>query len=277
MVDVDPYLLLDLPRGCTYAQLREAFKRASLTSHPDKGGSDEAFNLVTRCFIAVRADIVHAPAEGDVHASLKATHKEQKNQSFDVVDLRESLVGRDGKMSSQKFNQLFEQVRVETAYDVGYGDKMISSSAVREDISIPRGQGKDVNAMFDMAPNKSKRHRNAVVLPVSDGTGSNYELGLVSISDFSGSSGSNLAYTDYSLAHDSLIIDPNATQRKSFKDMDSLQRHRENIGELTQKELRRIQRHAARQEAMDLARAEVEQERERQAVANMRRIKASGR
>lgn len=55
MTEFDPYAELDLPRDATLAMVRSAFRRLAKKTHPDVGGSDEAFARVNRA-MAVLGD-----------------------------------------------------------------------------------------------------------------------------------------------------------------------------------------------------------------------------
>ncbi|KAA1466814.1 TPR-like protein [Dentipellis sp. KUC8613] len=46
----DHYETLGLSRGCTEAQIKKAYKQASLKHHPDKGGSEEKFKLIVEAY-----------------------------------------------------------------------------------------------------------------------------------------------------------------------------------------------------------------------------------
>ena len=47
---MDPYRVLGVSKTYTWDDLKDAYRRLSLQVHPDKGGSDELFNIVTTCF-----------------------------------------------------------------------------------------------------------------------------------------------------------------------------------------------------------------------------------
>ncbi|TFY66767.1 hypothetical protein EVG20_g4309 [Dentipellis fragilis] len=46
----DHYETLGLSRGCTEAQIKKAYRQASLKHHPDKGGSEEKFKLIAEAY-----------------------------------------------------------------------------------------------------------------------------------------------------------------------------------------------------------------------------------
>lgn len=44
------YDILDLKRDCDAKDVKRAFKKAALTAHPDKGGTDELFQMVNEAY-----------------------------------------------------------------------------------------------------------------------------------------------------------------------------------------------------------------------------------
>jgi hypothetical protein len=50
-----PFAVLGLPKGASLAELKRAFRRLSLTTHPDQGGTEAAFIRVKRAFDAAIA------------------------------------------------------------------------------------------------------------------------------------------------------------------------------------------------------------------------------
>lgn len=47
---VNPFKVLNVPKNFTLEQLRDQYKRIAISVHPDKGGSNELFQLVTQCY-----------------------------------------------------------------------------------------------------------------------------------------------------------------------------------------------------------------------------------
>ena len=41
---------MDLKKDCDTAAIKKAYKKAALTSHPDKGGSSELFQMVNEAY-----------------------------------------------------------------------------------------------------------------------------------------------------------------------------------------------------------------------------------
>lgn len=168
---MDPYKVLNVPKNFTLEQLREQYKRIALQVHPDKGGSSELFNMVTKCYKQllkhqerkIEKDFMELKKE------FKQFDLENKNQGVnaELADLLarpqtepppppppRSRGSRGGSGTpaampsptptrhvtadpTDVFNRVFEENRLEDAHNAGYGSVMAQSSAMREDITIP--------------------------------------------------------------------------------------------------------------------------------------------
>jgi curved DNA-binding protein CbpA len=53
-VQPDPYRVLGIPHGASWAVVQDAYRRLSLVHHPDRGGSPERFREIQRAVEALR-------------------------------------------------------------------------------------------------------------------------------------------------------------------------------------------------------------------------------
>ena len=216
------YEVIGVKKGCSVEELKQAYKTKAAKVHPMNGGSLERFGEVTRCFHAIYANIV----------GMGATNTPVG------VDRNEFLTP-DGKIDQAKFDEIFEKSRVSTAFDHGYGDQMIKSSASREDFSfdVPeelktKFDNDTFNAIFNnraktqQTPKPSSHNTSPEPL---GGAYDHFESLADNVSDFSCSNASGLAFTDYMVAHTaSHIIDPNAVDtRPEFKSVKEYMKFRE--------------------------------------------------
>jgi curved DNA-binding protein CbpA len=109
----------------TMDRLKQAYKKAAIRVHPDKGGSEQEFEAVTRSF-AYLAEIMkrmqgRQPTEGPIAPA--AVVKERKRDMKDIWSDDMQPVRIDPKnMNMQVFNQMFDQARIPDPDDEGYGD-----------------------------------------------------------------------------------------------------------------------------------------------------------
>jgi len=142
--DVNPYAILGVSKTFTWNELKNAYRRTAILVHPDKGGSEQLFALVTECFRKLSEDYQFRTG-GRVHHELKAEAQEYYS--------REPAYGEGGSGSTregtrgsgdardpafmERFNRVFEENRLaEDENERGYGTQMAASSKVREDINI---------------------------------------------------------------------------------------------------------------------------------------------
>lgn len=111
----------------TEEMLKSAYKKAARAAHPDKGGSKEAFDAVTRAF-AYLMDILKLVKGASGSAGQDAvptldTANQRRREAAESWKMPEEPVKLNPKnLDMNKFNQLFEQTRVPDPDEDGYGD-----------------------------------------------------------------------------------------------------------------------------------------------------------
>lgn len=210
--------VLDLQEevALTEEALKAAYKKAATRAHPDKGGSEEAFEAVTRAY-AYLSDILKRirggrTKESVVEAPEKLTSGRTEEakawQQVEPVRLNPKNLNLDA------FNKMFEQTRMPDPEDEGYGDWLKDSTGSD---SGPKFSGKfnrDVfHKMFEDEVKKSTRGRGdnlnshqlaimntqAVTLAPTMGV----ELGRDRPADFTAPYNANFKYTDLRNAYTS--------------------------------------------------------------------------
>jgi curved DNA-binding protein CbpA len=149
--------------------LKKAYKRLSKVAHPDKGGSEEHFEAITRAY-AYLSEILKRmqggrEKEGVVEAPkiIDTTRREEAKswQHIEPVKLNPK------NLDMNAFNKMFEQTHMPDPDNDGYGDWLKSQQT---DKSAPKFGGKfnrDVfNSMFDEEARKSSgpQKNNALVV-----------------------------------------------------------------------------------------------------------------
>lgn len=64
---IDPLQVLDLPKNYTAEMLKENYKRLALKAHPDKGGSEYLFKLLTECYRYLANDLKKRQSDKQFH------------------------------------------------------------------------------------------------------------------------------------------------------------------------------------------------------------------
>ena len=239
----DPYKVLQVSYTADLSTIRDAFKRMALLHHPDRGGNHAYFDLCKRAYTDIYNYKTQQQAQLQRENMNYTQYKQQRASNNNFVP---QLDKNQQKHLQRNFNQVFQNVRVETANDIGYGDMMEKSS-----------QNRDDNPTLD----ESKRFKkNQLILyeepePLPTIT-ENYEvLGEGKIKDFSNHS---KGYTDYMVAHseqdsiEKLASMENVRQRQSFKSVDELRSARSNISyQMSPEELHKYNMRQQREKEME--------------------------
>lgn len=275
MEQFDPLAILDLPANYNFDMLRDAYKRVALKAHPDKGGSEYLFKLVTQCYRYLLADLKKREADKQCHELkkefLKEIQQQQRKQGSQSPRSQESpqspqsvqsVFYNGSRFDPDKFNKFFTDNRfVDEVHEQGYKEWM-DSHQVKE---TPKYKGSynahGFNQQFEKNTKVSTNNKHLIkykepeALVASKRLGFT-ELGQDSIDDFSGENKSlkNLNYMDYRLAHTtSRMVDPSTVQdRPQFRNIQELERTRENVRyQMNESELREYNRKLRAQTKLD--------------------------
>lgn len=234
---MDPYKILDLPKNFTLNQLKENYKRIALKVHPDKGGTEQLFQLVTKAYKVLVEEYNRRVAERDFN-ELKHEFQQslQLQPTAPVYGDREEPRG-NSRFDINKFNKIFNDNRMERVTDKGYTDWM-SKAEVPEQRPLKSFNEKSFHKHFERQTALDKTNKYIVKykepepLLVSKKIGYT-ELGQEDIDDFSGENTSkkNLNYMDYKVAHTTTrIVDPNIAKGiRQYKNIDELERDRSHV------------------------------------------------
>jgi curved DNA-binding protein CbpA len=270
---INPYEVLNVSKDFTWNELKEAYRKLAMNTHPDKqDGNKDLFNIITHCFKKL-ADELKLREEDKGHHDLK----KQSNDYFhkmtnDTIPHPSEVMASKEKMTADKFNKNFEKCKLyDDEIEFGYGSKMEESTKVREDINIEKLIKKNkidsesFNALFNknVPVNKALiKYREPEPLILAK-TLQFTELGGKRPDDYSSSiektNANSLAYTDYMRAHDGTrLVDPRLMKNvKEFKSVDEYEAYRDNkakrtlsVRELKAEELKKMKDAKAEEERL---------------------------
>ena len=215
--------------------LKEAYKKASIKAHPDKGGSEEAFDQVTRAY-AYLGEILRRVRGGrnelvSVAEESPARLASTREQSADEWKLKEPVKLNPKSLNMDTFNKVFEQTKLPDPDGDGYGDWLKSEE------STAQGQQNKFNGKFNRSVfndafeseirtragqqtnQLANRQPEALVMAPSLGI----ELGRERPEDFTGANLNGLKFTDLRKAYttDSTFSHQVADVRVSNRSFDS--------------------------------------------------------
>jgi len=153
----------------TEEALKSAYKRTALRAHPDKGGSEEYFEAVTRSY-AYLSEILkfmkggrkemngHVEAPTNVR-NTRDTEAKQWEMPADPVRLNAK------NLDMNAFNKLFEQTHMPDPDSDGYGDWLKSADTKKSGATFKGEFNRDVfNRMFDEETKKGRQPSNHLIV-----------------------------------------------------------------------------------------------------------------
>lgn len=252
---IDPYQVLGVPRDFTLEQLKAAFKKTAIKVHPDKGGNEYMFNLVTNCFKHLMHDWKRKHAEKPFH-TLKSSFKKHVDDEPMAHIATESL-----GFNVEKFNKVFDENKRETVMDRGY-DSFLRDNTSKPEPPTFNGSTKEAfNKHFEKyaqpnpkLPNTVTKYKDPEAMTPASKI-QYYEMGVQNIDDFSGENltQKRLNFSDLQIAHStSRIIDPNKVKYKTYKNIDDLKKKRDAISfDMSKKDRERMMKQQELMEKME--------------------------
>jgi|DEB0MinimDraft_4_1074332.scaffolds.fasta_scaffold43304_2 curved DNA-binding protein CbpA len=251
---IDLYQAFDIPKDFTWDQLKNAYKKAALQTHPDKtNGNRELFNFVTNSFEKLAIEYKNRESNKS-HQDLKKHSQEYYENIHSKTVKQHENDFADSQPFSTRFNKAFDQYKYhDENIENGYGDIMTKSNDVREEITIEnlfakkRVDNSTFNELFNKKIPISKqitKYQEPAPLLMAK------KLQFTDIvsnksDDYTGETESkSLSFTDYMKAHSGeRLADPN-TSFKEYNSVKEYQRYREKKTKstLSDKEKRRLEK-----------------------------------
>jgi len=251
----------------TEETLKAAYKKMALRSHPDKGGSEEYFEAVTRAY-AYLSEILkfmkggkRGTSGGQVDATQARSSRETEAKQWEFSGEPVRLNAKNLDMNA--FNKMFEQTHMPDPDSDGYGDWLKSSDS---NASGPKFKGefnRDVfNRMFDEESRKGgKQSTNLIIHPGQMALTLNPTSGVDLVGErpdsYTAAPNSKFQFTDLRGAYtsDSTISDKVSNVQVGDRNFEQYRASREKAPDpFNQSELHGIQEYERRQQSMDVLR-----------------------
>ena len=218
--------------------LKKAYLKVAMKTHPDRGGSKDEFQKVSIAYTVLKNKLKE---QGEIHH-----HHELRDGAKSYMGKQETQgqnINFDkDNFDSAVFNKIYDENRVEEAFDDGYGSWM------QETESISSSQGKLFQGNFNKdlfnhefekyKQDQKQKQGNQIIQyqePQSRLSMSNQDslvtLGQGKVSNFTGETG-NLGFTDYKAAFtvDSTMIDTSSVDINGRSNsIKGIERERSNI------------------------------------------------
>jgi len=153
----------------TEEALKSAYKRMALKSHPDKGGSEEYFEAVTRAY-AYLSEILKFMKGGrkDTNGRVEAPTNVRTSRDSDAKqwEIPADPIRLNAKnLDMNAFNKLFEQTHMPDPDSDGYGDWLKGTDSKKSAPTFKGEFNRDVfNRMFDDETKKSRHPSNQLIV-----------------------------------------------------------------------------------------------------------------
>ena len=247
---LNPYKILGITKKYDEKTLKKAYLKKAMTTHPDRGGSPLEFQQVSIAYTLLLKKL-NDQNNNHQHNDLR---NNSKNYMTDQVSNNEKNINMTENFDINLFNKVYEENKIDTAYDRGYG-KWMESSSNNKMLEQPKMFNKSFNKdLFNHEFEKYKRNQQKQMgsqlvkydEPQVDismkGKDSLMLLGQGNVTNFSGSSDGGLSFTDYKDAFtNSCLIDTNNVDISNRDDnIKSAQRTRSNISyKISEEDLRK--------------------------------------
>ena len=199
----------------TEETLKKAYKKSSLRAHPDRGGTKEAFDAITRAYAYLGEILVLTRGRSSKKGSEKTT-----NESYeDIQQVRSSdndqykhvePIKLDPKnLNMKSFNQMFEQTRIPDPDEDGYGNWLQTPGEETKKGSKKFSDAFNREVFNRMFEDDNKKEHSSTQLSVFQpqeltlAPTYGVELGREKPPDFTAAPNANLKYTDLKQAYTS--------------------------------------------------------------------------
>jgi len=257
--NIDSLKLFTLDKNYTLDDLKSAYKKLAMKTHPDKeGGNVEKFQLVTKCYMSLLEKYKNRESDknfNDLRLGSKnyiEEHQGQNNVNKEFVKNNNSnnsnnstthKVEKD-RFDSKLFNKIYEDNKLWESGDDGYGDWFTSEETEQPTEVFGNKFNLNVfNNTFEDYKDKASKDNGSLQEYkepqelVSGATGfTDIDIYARKINDFSkalptGNSKNDLAYTDLKTAYTSkgAFIDPSKVKYKTYNSIDDLKKERSNV------------------------------------------------
>lgn len=287
--NINPYKILGIQKNYSLEELKEKYKRIAKKAHPDRGGSEELFNLVTLCYKKLYEEYKLKRINKQFN-DLKLDFNQYTEQQNNVQRRNQYLNQETNQQNGSRyntndfqdtFNRVYDDHKVNNPFDNGYGDMMLESRPDREDINISRkvNNMKQFNTAFESEPlNKYNKkmivYKEPEALPSSTKTLKYTELGADNVRDFSTET-NNLQCSDYKKAHSTnRLADPRLmNNRRQFNNIGDVEADRSNISyAMSEEDLIKEAKRKRKEQKLEQRRIRKQQELDNQAERNFELI-----
>lgn len=278
--NVNSYKLLGVSANYTLDELKVAYRKKAIQTHPDKGGNPEVFDAVTKAYFSLLEKLKNKEQDKQ-YGELKSQSKQYiEGQSSDK---RKNVNLKDEKFNLTAFNKIFEENKIADPTDNGYDEWLKDESSRKEQPKIFSDKfNLDVfNSTFENWKDEDSNLNREIVLRdepsalVAFGRTGYTELGVDKVNDFSNAEGRGLGYTDLKQAYSkSGIINTKQVQmRESYRNIQEYEKARSKVEyKMSPEDIRREELRKRKEEEEEKMRIQRVQQRDNQHFNSYNRV-----
>ena len=146
--------------------LKSSYKKAALKNHPDKGGSEKAFERVTRAYAYLSEILkrIHGGRKETVNVDAPNVLKDSRSKDSNQWKQVEPVRLNPKKLDIDAFNKMFEQTRIPDPEEDGYGDWLRDEKEGSKAATFSGKFNRDVfNQAFEEEAKKNGANSNFIV------------------------------------------------------------------------------------------------------------------
>jgi curved DNA-binding protein CbpA len=276
----NPYQLLGLTQNYNLDQLKIAYRKKAIMTHPDKGGNPELFDEVTKAYFSLLEKLKNKEDDKqymDLKNNAKTYIESQSSSNKQNINLSKE------KFNLNEFNKVFEENKIADPTDTGYEEWLKDDKNVKEPPKVfSKKFNIDVfNSTFENWKDEDENLHREIILrdePTAlvsfNGKTGFSELGVDRVDDFSNSD-RGLGYTDLKQAYSKNgIINTKAIKpRESYRSIQEYEKARANINyTMTEEDIRKEAIRKKREQEEEEKRVQRVQNRDNQAFNSYNRV-----
>jgi len=260
----NPFRILHLDYTANEDDVKKAYKKFALKYHPDKpGGNAKKFMMVSQAYVYLMTKIKEMSGNKSHHEMQKEAkqyfeemeqRRQEHKQNNNEIENGDRMELGEKNFNVDKFNQIFEQNKMPSQWDRGYGGEWGDDSDHEDQVVFNKKFSLDLfNSTFDdLKKTKIEKKPERALIVIDEPQPqllSNLqfeELGQSEINDFTNERvNMGMQFTDYKAAYtrNNVLEYDEKFNRGDYKNIDHLVRERTNTNfELTQEDKARLQR-----------------------------------
>ena len=251
--------MFQLNEDFTMEQLKHSYKKLALRFHPDRpSGNEQKFQVITKGYMALLEDLKMRAPQGNFIQMKQESRNFTEQQRPSAMSV--SMKPTQKKFDPMLFNKIYEENRLHKPEDDGYANWMKDNELEEKDIERNEVFGNKFNInVFNSTFNSSIKKPNDQIVKyvqpqaINASVAPSAELGIDKIDNYGGN-----GFSDYREAHSQqrLVDESEINERKQFKTLEELQKHRKNMVPLTLEEVRALETEKKKDEDKEMKRQE---------------------